>query len=109
MAARSLRFLTLCCPGILSLVAAVGWLGFMGNGLAYGDLVGIPGPEQALAELGGCAERALALVATCEAIAIGIGSSVLMPLRNPRWARIWIAIVLTAIADLFTLVAIKGV
>jgi hypothetical protein len=88
-------------------VAAIGWLSFMAQGIAYGSLVGVPGSD--LAKLGRGAERALALAATCEGIAIGIGSWILLPIRSPKLARISIAIVRAAVADWFTLAAIKGI
>jgi hypothetical protein len=88
-------------------VAAIGWLSFVAQGIAYGSLVGVRGSD--LAKLGRGAERALTLAATCEAVAIGIGSWILIPIRNPKWARIPIAIVLAAVADLFTLAAIKAI
>ena len=107
MAPRSIRFLWLCFSALLIAVAAIGWLSLMAQGTAYGSLVGVPGSD--LAKLGRGAERALALAATCEAVAIGIGSWILIPIRSPKWARISIAVVLAAVADLFTLAAIKGI
>ena len=63
----------------------------MGNGIACGDLVGVPGSERALSELGHRAERGLALGAGCEALAVGITAWALIPLRNRRWSRLSIA------------------
>jgi hypothetical protein len=108
MAPRSVRILWLCFSALLIAVAAIGWLSFMAQGIAYGSLVGVPGRGRDLAELGRGAERALGLAATCEAVAIGIGSWIVIPIRNPKWARLSIAIVLAAIVDLFTLAVIKG-
>ena len=106
MNSRSARFLSLCCCLLLIAVAAAGWLTFVGHGIAYGDLVGAPGSDRALADVGRRAQRGLVLGASCEAVAIALGSWVLVPLRNPIWARIVIAFVLALFADLLTFFAI---
>ncbi len=108
MAARSVRFLLLVLSAILIFASAIGWLSFMGFGIAYGDLVGVPGRERDLADLGRNAGRALAFGAICEAVAIGIASWTLVPL-DARWARMSVAVALAVIADLLTLAVIKGI
>jgi hypothetical protein len=109
MVARSVRFLCLSCSALLMLASVIGWFSYMGNGIAYRALVGLAGREHDLAELSGRAERALAFGATCEAVAIGIGSWALIPIRNPRWARICFAVVLAATADIFTFAVVRGI
>jgi hypothetical protein len=81
---------------------------YVGNGIAYGSLVGLRGRERDLVELGNRAGRGLALAAICEAAAIGICSWALMPLHIPNWARVGVAMFLAAIADLFTFALIRG-
>ena len=109
MIARPVRFICLSCSALLMLASAIGWVSYLGNGIAYGSLVGLAGREHALAELSSRAERALAFAATCEAVAIGIGSWVLTPCRNPMWARICVAAVFAAIADIFTFAIVRGI
>jgi hypothetical protein len=83
---------TLCFSSILipMVAAASGWLISVANGIAYGSLVGLNGRERDVMVFGGRAERELAIAATCEAAAIGIGSL----LHNPKWPRASFAVFL---------------
>jgi hypothetical protein len=108
MTIRSIRFVLLVFSALLIVLAAGGWLSFMGFGIAYGDLFGVPGRERDLAELGRKAEHALAFSATCQAFAIRIASWTLLRLEQ-KWARISLAVILALVADLVTLALVKGI
>lgn len=62
---RLARYTLLSGAGILIVVAAYAWLLFVGFGIAYGDLRGVPGSERGLAELESHAYTALAVAASC--------------------------------------------
>ena len=53
------------------LVSAYSWLSDMGQGIAYGSIVGLPGREDDLAKFGSRALTALTIAGFSEALAIG--------------------------------------
>lgn len=109
MVVRSSRFVWLGCATLLMIPAAVGWLMYIGNGVAYGALVGLRGRERALTELGSRAEHALILGAICQGVAVAMGSWILLPPRYSATARVMVAATLAALADVFTFAALRGI
>jgi hypothetical protein len=58
--------------GGLLIVSALAWLSYVGNGIAYGDLLGVQGREKDLAEIGKHAMRGLLIAGCAEASAIAM-------------------------------------
>lgn len=108
MPMRTHRFFLPGLYMLLILASAAGWFSFMGFGIAYGSLVGLPGREYALAELGRKAEVALAFGAAFEGIAIGIACWKLVPVAV-KWIRMSAALAAAGIVDLLTFAVIKAI
>jgi hypothetical protein len=98
----------LSLEALMIVVAALAWLSYVGNGIAYGSIVGLPGRERDLAAFGAHALVSLAVAVVCEAVAVGIALWMFMPEDGPLWARLCFASLLAGIADLLTFAAVRG-
>ncbi len=107
MHARSLRYIGLICSAFLLVVAVIAWPMYMGFGIAYGSVYGLPGREEDLAYFGSRASIALATAASSEAIAVGVGTWLLMPFEE-KWLRLLVATALAVVADAATFALIRG-
>jgi hypothetical protein len=97
-----------CVAVLLLAVAAAAWLGYLGNGLAYGDVYGVRGNEAELAILGAHAARSLALAIVSEALGVAIiawrvSSEKVMP------RRLLAAICISLLADACTFALVRGI
>ena len=103
-----LQFALLGSAGILAIVSASAWAGYMGNGIAYGSLVGLHGREQDLALFGSRAIRFLEIALCSEALAVMAVAWVCASASRPVWLRLCIALGLAAGANAFTYAAVRG-
>jgi hypothetical protein len=97
-----------CIAVLLLAVAAAAWLGYLGNGLAYGDAYGVRGNENELAILGARATRSLSLAFVSEALGVAIIAwRVLSENVMPR--RLLAAICIALLADACTFALVRGI
>ena len=79
----------------------------MGNGIAYGGLVGLPGREHDLATFGLTAMKSLKIALCAEAFAVAIVWWVFAA-RKSFWLRLGIALGLAIVADACTYSVVRG-
>jgi hypothetical protein len=108
MGGNATRYLRVALIVLLAIVAVVAWMSFMGLGIAYGSIVGLPGRERDLAVIGSRASSALATAVACEALTVGSVSWLFLPLREPAWARATLAVACALVADLLTFGAVRS-
>src|SRR5260370_17010182 len=89
----------LVLAGMLLVVAALAWVSYLSQGIAYGAIVGLRGREKDLADIGSSALRALGLAAFSEGLAIGLASWALFGADRPFWARLCIGLPSPALHD----------
>jgi hypothetical protein len=94
---------------LLLLIAAGGWFSYMAYGIAHGAIVGIPGRERDLQQLAHRASLALTTAVSCEALAVGTVSWVLIAKNEPTWIRLCVGCTFAAMADLFTFVVLRPI
>ena len=94
--------------GDFGIVSVGSWAGYMGNGIAYGSLVGLRGREQDLAFLGSRAIRYLEIALCSEGLAVMAVAWVCAGASRPVWLRLCIALGLAAGANAFTYAALRG-
>ncbi|MGO8794210.1 MAG: hypothetical protein ACLQLC_05255 [Candidatus Sulfotelmatobacter sp.] len=107
MKGRGSQFALVGLAGLLLVFAAYFWLSYMAQGIAYGDIVGLPGRERELATLGSRAMRALRIAVVSEALAVATISWVFTD-RKAVWVRLVAAVGLAAAANILTLAAVRG-
>jgi hypothetical protein len=93
----------------LFIVSALAWLSYVGQGIAYGDLVGVAGREKDIAALGSSVMRAFWTAASCEALAIGLLSWFLTDPSAPGSVRLVKSLVVAAFADVLTYAFVRGI
>jgi hypothetical protein len=94
---------------MLSIVIAAGaWFSYIAHGIAYGDLLGIPGSGLDLAQLASRADTALGIALICEALAVGIAFRLLLAPVEPKWARLPVSIILALLADFATFAIVRA-
>jgi hypothetical protein len=98
----------LALAGVLLIIAALAWVDYVSQGIAYGAIVGLKGRERDLADMGSSALRALGLAALSEGLAIGLASWTLTCADRPVWARLCIGLASAAIADVSTYAVVRG-
>src|SRR5271157_5855409 len=108
MKRRGSQIALLGLAGLLAIVSADSWVRYMGNGIAYGGLVGLPGHEQALAAYGSRAIRFLEIAVCSEALAIVAVSWVITSTRGSVWRRLCIALVWATAANVCTYAVVHG-
>src|ERR1700692_2455634 len=108
MKKRWLQLALLGLAGLLAVVSAGSWAGYMGQGIAYGSIVGLPGREQDLATLGARAIRFLVIALGSEASAVMAVAWVCTNASRPGWLRLCIALGLATAANAFTFAAVRG-
>jgi hypothetical protein len=104
---RLLQFALAGLAVFLLVPSAREWIIYMGQGIAYGSIVGLPGREQDLALYGERAMAALKVAVTSEALAVGLASWIFTSSRTVI-VRLCIAIVLATAAALLTFASIRG-
>jgi hypothetical protein len=98
----------LALAGVLLIIAALAWVAYVSQGIAYGAIVGLKGRERDLADMGSGALRALGLAALSEGLAIALASWTLTRSDRPVWARLFIGLASAAIADVSTYAVVRG-
>jgi hypothetical protein len=88
---------------MLGVISGLAWFSYVSYGVAYGDLVGIPGREHELIVLSRNALTALRIALGCEVLAVGLVSWLLMALDQKAWIRLSISVAFAGVADLLTL------
>lgn len=94
--------------GLLLCVSADSWVRYIGNGIAYGGLVGLSGYEQELARYGSKAIKFLKIALCSEALAIAVVSWAFIAVRRPRGIRLGIALALAVVGDACTYSVVRG-
>ena len=107
MKRRGIKHGLLGLAGFLALVSAGAWISYMGQGIAYGSIVGLPGREQDLAVFGSRAMTALRIAVVLEALAIATVSWVFTSHKSV-WVRLCIALVFAAVVNIFTFAVVRG-
>jgi uncharacterized membrane protein len=93
---------------VLFIVAAFAWLSYVGQGIAYGDLVGVKGREKDIASIGSGAMKALWTAASCEGLAVGLIVWAASDPDNSIWIRLASGFGLAIFIDICTYVLIRG-
>ena len=93
---------------LVFIFAAFAWLSYIGQGIAYGDLVGVKGHEKDLVSIGGGAMKALWTAASCEGLAVGLIVWVASDPDSSIWIRLAGGLGLAFFIDIFTYVPIRG-
>jgi hypothetical protein len=107
MKRRGLKLALLGLTGFWALVSAGERIRYMGQGIAYGGIVGLPGREQDLAVFGSRAMTALRIAVVLEALAIATVSWVFTSHKSV-WVRLCIALVFAAVVNIFTFAVVRG-
>ena len=94
--------------GLLALIAGYAWLSYVGNGMAYGDVFGLPGREKDIAIFGAKAMHSLIVALAAEGFAVGAITWDFSGIDNPAWRRLAIALVVAAIATALTFALVRG-
>jgi hypothetical protein len=105
---RGSQFALLGLSALLLIVATYSWLSYVGQGIAYGSIVGLRGREQDLAAFGSRAIRFLGLALCSESLAIGLISWVFADDGRPLRLRLSIALGLAAIANIGTYAVVRN-
>jgi len=92
----------------LFVAAALAWLSYVGQGIAYGDLVGVSGREKDIIAIGNGAMRALWTAASCEALAVGLITWVVSDPDSSVWLRLIISFGVASFADVCTYALVRG-
>src|SRR4051794_7423982 len=71
MSLRGSRVAQWAAVGLLAMIAGYGWLRYAGNGMAYGDVLGLSGRDKDLAVFRAKAMHALIVALVSEALAVG--------------------------------------
>ena len=100
--------IVLTCAVLLFVVAGGAWFSYVAQGIAHGDLYGIPRREGDLNELAFGARVALLVALLCEGLAIGGIFRLLLAPVEPKWARLPACIILALFADFATLVVVRA-
>ena len=93
---------------MLLIFAALAWLSYVGQGIAYGDLFGVKGREADIAELGRGAMRSLWVAVSCEALAVGLIMWVVSDPDRPLVGRLVITSGVAVFVDICTYVVVRG-
>jgi hypothetical protein len=80
----------------------------MGQGIAYGGLVGLPGREQDLATFGSRAIKFLEIAVCSEALAVATVSWVFAAACKPAWLRLCLALGVAIAANVCTYAVVHG-
>jgi hypothetical protein len=107
MKGRGLEFALLGLALVLAVVSMGAWRLYVGEGIAYGSIVGLPGRERDLATFGSQAIGALKIAIGSEALAIATVSWVFTSHKS-LWVRLFIALGLATIVDGFTFAVVRG-
>jgi len=98
----------LLVAGFLAMVAASSWFSYVAQGIAYGDLAGVPGRERDLAAIASHARLALKIAASSEALGIAALCWAFTAAFKPTWLRACFALGLACLADVCTLAIVRG-
>jgi hypothetical protein len=93
---------------VLALIAGVAWLSYIGNGMAEGDILGLPGREKDIAIFGAKATHALVVALVAEELAVGAIIWDIVRFDTPTWRRLAIASITAAVATALTFAAVRG-
>jgi len=105
---RSKRIILVVFSVLLFIVAALAWLSYVGQGIAYGDLFGIRGREADLAALGRGAMRSLWIAASCESLAVGLITWVVSDPDSSVWGRLVTSSGVALFVDICTYAVVRG-
>lgn len=102
------RIILVVFSAMLLIVAALAWVSYVGQGIAYGDLFGVSGREADLAELGRRALRSLWIAASLEALAVGLITWVVSDPDRSVWGRLVISSGVALFVDVCTYAVVRG-
>ena len=92
--------------GLLVVVSGREWLSYVGNGIAYGAVLGLPGYENA--PFGAKALHALLVALTTEGLAVAAMTWDVTSIEKPIWRRLVTALVVSVISTASTLALVRG-
>ena len=92
--------------GLLVAVSGREWLSYVGNGIAYGAVLGLPGYENA--PFGTKALHALIVALTAEGLAVAAITWDVTRIEKPIWRRLVTALVVSVIATSSTFAFVRG-
>jgi hypothetical protein len=102
------KIVLMILSGLLFVIAGLEWFTYMAQGIAHGDLYGVPGREQDLAQMGARGIRALDIAVCCEILAVVIVSWTFIATSAPRWLRLSIGLVLALVATFLSYGLVRG-
>jgi tetrahydromethanopterin S-methyltransferase subunit D len=93
--------------GLLALIAGFAWLGYIGNAMAYGDVLGLPGREKDITIFGAKAMRSLFVALAAEGLAVGAITWNIAGIDTPTWRRLAKASIIASVATVFTFALVR--
>ena len=108
MSIRGSRAALWVASGLLLVISGCRWLSYIGNGMAYGDILGLPGYEKGLALFGAKAMHALIAALLTEAMAVAAITWDVTDIEKPTWRRIATALVVAPMVTAFTFAIVRG-
>jgi len=103
------KIILLVSSATLLVAAGLSWLNYLGQGIAYGDLVGVKGREQDLATIGNGAIRSLWIAASCEGLAVGLITWIATDPDGSVGRRLVASFGLALLIDVCTYAVIRGI
>ena len=102
------KVVLLILAAVLFVIAGLEWFRYMAQGIAYGDLYGVRGREQDLAQMAAQAMRDLKIAVCSEGLAVVIVSWTFIATAAPRWLRLSIGLVLALVATFLSYGLVRG-
>lgn len=84
------------------------WFCHVAQGIAYGDLFGVPGREGDVAAMASHARECLGIALVLEALAIGMTAWLLSDEVEPLWHRLCFCVVIASVLDFGTFAVVRG-
>jgi len=105
---RTSRFAVVLLSTVFLVAAGYSWFAYVGQGIAYGDLFGVPGREADLAVMARRAREFLAAAILFEAMTVAMIAWFLSENVKPVWQRLCLSVILACVVDFFTYAVVRG-
>jgi hypothetical protein len=105
---RSFRPLSWVLLACLAAVAVFGWLSYVGNGMAYSDLMGLPGRDQQLAALRERAAVGLAMAVSAEGLLVVAITWACSVAVTRVWIRLLVTLTMAVAVDVVTYAVVRS-
>jgi hypothetical protein len=108
MVIRGLRTALWIAPGLLVLISILTWLSYVGNGMAYGGVLGLPSREKDAVVFGAKAFRALIVALAAEGLAVSLVTWDIARVQMAKWVSLAIATGVSAFLTALTFILVRG-